>query len=428
MSISNVTPLKLNVLSPLVFLLTVLSAHTFAFNVSVEDVGASTNGSFLGGVWTPTADSILSYDDLGAQLALSDVTITTAGPGTISVASSSVGFNYADVVSRTLTLNAAGAIDINGLSSSSAALFITANSAESSIFVGLAGLVTFGGSVDLGANGNVVVTNGGITTNGGSIDIDSSDGTVLLSESAINSGGGNVDLSASGDVDVTDGGVSSDGGGIDIASEGGNIGIRGSGLASSGGNIDISSSGGSFLVTDGGIRAGGGHVDVNVTDSVEILGGGISAGGGRVDIAGAGLRVRGAGVRDSVSVTAVMTGNIDIAEDGIVATGASGVIDMQTTQSILIDNGQVRGATIILMAGLNFEVGNGAFIDSSSGAGGQLVVDEGVILLRDPTVGGDISLLIGLPAATPVPASPLWMLGLMVGLLSVFGVRALRKA
>lgn len=111
MSISNVTPLKLNVLSPLVFLLTVLSAHTFAFNVSVEDVGASTNGSFLGGVWTPTADSILSYDDLGAQLALSDVTITTAGPGTISVASSSVGFNYADVVSRTLTLNAAGAMD-----------------------------------------------------------------------------------------------------------------------------------------------------------------------------------------------------------------------------------------------------------------------------------------------------------------------------
>ena len=41
---------------------------------------------------------------------------------------------------------------------------------------------------------------------------------------------------------------------------------------------------------------------------------------------------------------------------------------------------------------------------------------------------GSVTAEAAVPAATPVPTSPLWLLGIMAGLLSLVGIRKLRKA
>lgn len=65
-----------------------LSAPTagMAFNVTVGNFGGagnSTNGSFVAGVWTPTADSNLDAADLQAALDTGNAGISTNGAGDI---------------------------------------------------------------------------------------------------------------------------------------------------------------------------------------------------------------------------------------------------------------------------------------------------------------------------------------------------------
>jgi hypothetical protein len=77
-----------------------LSTHALGFNVTVRDnAGTSTNGSFVGDVWTPTADSILDRADLDIQPSRADTTIDTNGAGTIRIADSGIGSAGGDIES-----------------------------------------------------------------------------------------------------------------------------------------------------------------------------------------------------------------------------------------------------------------------------------------------------------------------------------------
>jgi len=88
-----------------------------AFNVTVGDFGGagnSTNGSFVAGVWTPTADSNLDYADLQTALNAGTVSITTNGAGTIEFGDESAEEpTFSLAASRTLNLLAEGDVIID---------------------------------------------------------------------------------------------------------------------------------------------------------------------------------------------------------------------------------------------------------------------------------------------------------------------------
>ena len=50
------------------------------------------------------------------------------------------------------------------------------------------------------------------------------------------------------------------------------------------------------------------------------------------------------------------------------------------------------------------------------------------VFMPDTGPTGSVTAEAAVPAATPVPTSPLWLLGIMAGLLSLVGIRKLRKA
>ena len=80
---------------------------------------------------------------------------------------------------------------------------------------------------------------------------------------------------------------------------------------------------------------------------------------------------------------------------------------------------------------------SGPFIDGREGESGSenftFSLDANIdyiiaIYSNESSERGEIRVSVTLAAATPVPASPLWLLGVMAVLLSVFGARKLRNA
>lgn len=269
-----------------------------AFNVIISGA-PSTNGSFVNNVWTPTADSNLSYGDLLAALAGGDVEIITNGSGDITV---NPVFTYTHAFNRQLTLSAEGGVIINGIGSGGSGSLSVVASADGPVEVGGAGMVlndgaftssgtdftsgasgitTGGGDILLNHTGTVTCTNGGTRTNGGAF---TSSGTDFFGSGAsVTTDGGDFLLNHTGNVSIVDNGIPTGGG--SFTSYGADFYAAGTGVRTEGGDIDIrhtgdatffqggaQSNGGSIFVESGGMI----EVDVNTT---EFTSGGTNNGG-----------------------------------------------------------------------------------------------------------------------------------------------------
>lgn len=165
---------------------TVVNAHAFDV-VIIDNGGSNTNGSFSGGVWTPTGSpSIIDYGNFLTQLAANNITIGTNGAGSISFEEPSgdfVGFGYDFAVDRTLTLYADGDVSIIlwGISPT-----LPANIGKLHVVINGTG------------DGNLVVSGQGIRTNGGDVTVTGFD-KAFLNQNAIKTNGA-VDY---GDIDIS---------------------------------------------------------------------------------------------------------------------------------------------------------------------------------------------------------------------------------
>jgi hypothetical protein len=363
-----------------------LSTHALGFNVTVQDnIGTSTNGSFIGDVWTPTADSILDSADLNTQLSGADTTIDTNGAGTISI---DPVFNYAGASDRILVLTATSDITIQGAIATSNQLAITATS----------------------SGGDLSVRSNGIRTLGGNINLSSVTGTITITDGGIASAGGDIELSAN----------------LGIASDA-------TGIASDGGKVTLRSPNGGISAGDNGIQAGTGFVEIIALNDVSLSGSAIVSGGASIE--GENLTVQDGGiVTNGGDAIARLTADVTVNNGGIYSEG--GNIEITSAQTIFVNPGRTidsDGGNITLIAETAIIVADGAPITSDPGAGGVLTVDPGVTIgTVPPSVGaGDISLLIRLfgPAIAPqqVPTLSIWGLGIMSLLLAVVARRKLRS-
>ena len=220
-----------------------LPSMGMAHNVTVGDFGGtSTNGAFVAGTWTPTADSNLDKADFQAALNTGDVTIITNGAGNIEFQNDSGPFTF-PTPPRTLLLQAEGNVSVERLSTSNVTdgplnLVINASSAVS-----------------------VATTGDGVNINGG--DFNSTGTDFSCNQACVDTIGGDVLLNHSGSVSIEDGGVATDGGGF--TSNGTDFSCNGSCIATSGGDITLNHTG-SVSITDGGADTGGGKFTSSGTD------------------------------------------------------------------------------------------------------------------------------------------------------------------
>ncbi len=471
--------------SGVVFLLcSVAAASVQAFNVSVEEgggLGASSNGAFVGGVWTPTADSVLTRADLDTALDSGDVQIITNGAGDISFENGLSPFTYDGATNRRLTLNAQGAVSNGGISSTAARLEVVLqanNGAASNLGFGL---VTNGGAVSVTAQGDIDISGFGVITQGGGVTLSSLNGALTVQDNGIQTSGEGIAILAAGDIRIRGNGLQSDGGDISVTSSGGSLDSASGGIDSSGGNITVNVNGAADF-DGGGIQADGGSVAINAGGDILVTGGGVyqpsrvsivsSAGSltirsggigesiGPVDIQVAGdisasiggiqteagfpsaitIQARDLSVTDGGITTqggdfsADLRGNFSAAQTGIRSVGgaitvnAQGAIQLMLGDVIFSGSDTIDGGAILLRAGTGFTVDADANISSAQGTGGLLTVDPEVSLNQAPTVGaGDISLLVGFDVVNVPSIAPLGLL-LMAGLLAVAGgIRAGRR-
>ena len=217
-----------------------------AYDVSVS-AAASTNGSFVGGVWTPTANSNLSYADLNTQLAAGNAGVTTNGAGTLTI---QPAFVYTSASDRHLTLTAAGDASIGGIGAGAGKLSVTVNS-----------------------TGTVTVTAAGVTTGGGSFTSSGTGFTLMVGgvhTSAASGVGGAVALNHTGAVVIQDGGVTTGGG--SFTSHGTTCAINTAGVnttGGSGGDITLNHVG-DVTITQGGLATGGGKITIDSGHAVDV--------------------------------------------------------------------------------------------------------------------------------------------------------------
>ena len=437
-------------------------------NVTVGDFGGtSTNGAFVSGTWTPTADSNLDNTDFQAALNTGDVTIMTNGAGNIEFQNDSGPFTF-PTPPRTLLLQAEGNVSVERLSTSD-------------VTDGPLNLV-----INASSSVSVATTGDGVNINGG--DFNSTGTDFSCNQACVDTIGGDVLLNHSGSVSIEDGGVATDGGGF--TSNGTDFSCNGSCIATSGGDItlnhtgsvsitnggastnggEFTSSGTDFSCSDGCLSTGGGDITLNHTGSVSITNGGASTNGGEFTSNGTDFSCDGGCIYTTNSsvaadITLNHTGNVSIADGGVNTTGDRIVIKAVVDIAISGDGYGVasNGGAITLYYSANFALATGAIISSGdpstsggqiilhatdsmtiegdvtseSGSGGTVAVDEGVIVNGTTTAGaGNVRLylrskpsilkILGLDTV-PVPALSALGVGLLTGLMLLLGCHFRRQ-
>ena len=391
---------------------TLFTASAGAYNVIISSV-PSFGGSFVANVWTPTTEpSHLSFTDLNAQFTLSDVEVITSGTGNITV---STPFSYTGP-DRLLTLSAQGAVTLYGITTTGAALSVTAN-ASGPVTISAVGISLNNGSFTStgtdftveagGANTGTVLLNhtgtvtlkgpGGLDTNGNSF---TSTGTDFLSTDAgLKPGIGNVILNHSGSVTFS---------GVGLTTNGGT-------LTSSG--TDFSSS----TV----MNTGGGDVVLNHTGTVNFSGSGLNTGIGSVTGSAGDLLIQNGGLHTvNAAVNFNCTGNITVSDAGLTTNGGSILMEsgksISITGSAFSSGGTNNGGDITLRAymGITADLA----IDSSPGSGGVLSLDGNTAAIQTnpaPVVGGGNITLYVDPSSASIPTLSEW--GMIIMLLMLAG-------
>ena len=406
-----------------------------AHNVTVGDFGGtSTNGAFVAGTWTPTADSNLDNADFQAALNTGDVTIITNGAGNIEFQNDSGPFTF-PTPPRTLLLQAEGNVSVERLSTSNVTdgplnLVINASSAVSVATTGdgvninggdfnstgtdfscnQACVDTIGGDVLLNHSGSVAIEDGGVATDGGGF---TSNGTDFSCNGAcIATSGGDITLNHTGSVSITDGGADTGGGkftssGTDfscsdvcIDTDGGNAVLNHTGnvsiknVTTAGG--EFISNGTGFSCSSGCVSTGGGDITLNHTGSVSITNGGVYTSGGEFTSNGTDFSCNGGCIYTTDSsvaadITLNHTGNVSITDGGVNTTGGRIVIKTVGDIAISGDGYGVAsdGGAITLYYSANLDLATGAIISSGdpSTSGGQIILHA----TDSMTIEGDVT-------------------------------------
>ena len=400
-----------------------LSAPTagMAFNVTVDDFGGagnSTNGSFVAGVWTPTADSNLDAADLQVALDAGNAGITTNGAGDIV-------FNpgtpvFPTTATRNLSLQAEGSVTLGAIEAAGPSPLNISVTASGDVAVGLAGTETFGGDfsssgtdfscssncigtdggkISLNHTGSVTISDGGVSTQGGNY---SSSGTDFSCEAGcISTNEGNISLNHTGSVTISDGGASTQGG--NYSSSGTDFFCEAGCIETNGGNISLNHTG-NLTVTDGGITSGGGKIVAKAAGDIAISDNGVRSGGG--------------------DITLYYGNNLSLAAASYIVSGPGSLVSGVWTPT-------APGGNIILHA-VNSMTIDGE-VSSASGSGGTLSADDGVTVSGTgaTTAGaGDVRLYLRSqlqildilnPAVTPVPTLGALGAGLLASLMMMLG-------
>lgn len=306
-----------------------------ALNVQITNT-ASSGGSFVGGVWTPTASpSRINVTDLLNQLNAGNVTVNTnaagAEAGDITV-SSTVALDLMTTTSlRTLTLNALDDVIINaafsqsgGGSSNQVNLVFNADTDSSG-----AGGVTLSSGVNSGG-GNVVVSGAGISQGvGGAVSTGGVNATITSTagftlSAPLTTSGGSLSVSSTGTGNVSND-ITTSGGSLTV-SAGGNL------TVTSGTDLNASGGAGTGLVT---VRSLGGLLDFS----------GVVAGGIGIHVmrGSTGVLFQGGSTVNvgQLDVDATGTGNIEIRN----------LANLTLTQSATFDT---QNGDILLVSGANF--------------------------------------------------------------------------
>ena len=357
-----------------------LSAPTagMAFNVTVDDFGGagnSTNGSFVAGVWTPTADSNLDAADLQVALDAGNAGITTNGAGDIVFDSGTPVFPT--TATRNLSLQAEGSVTLGAIEAAGPSPLNISVTASGDVAVGLAGIETFGG------------------------DFSSSGTDFSCSASCIGTDGGKISLNHTGSVTISDGGASTQGG--NYSSSGTDFFCEAGCIETNGGNISLNHTG-NLTVTDGGITSGGGKIVAKAAGDIAISDNGVRSGGG--------------------DITLYYGNNLSLAAASYIVSGPGSLVSGVWTPT-------APGGNIILHA-VNSMTIDGE-VSSASGSGGTLSADDGVTVSGTgaTTAGaGDVRLYLRSqlqildilnPAVTPVPTLGALGAGLLASLMMMLG-------
>ena len=357
-----------------------LSAPTagMAFNVTVDDFGGagnSTNGSFVAGVWTPTADSNLDAADLQVALDAGNAGITTNGAGDIV-------FNpgtpvFPTTATRNLSLQAEGSVTLGAIEAAGPSPLNISVTASGDVAVGLAGTETFGG------------------------DFSSSGTDFSWSSNCIGTDGGKISLNHTGSVTISDAGASTQGG--NYSSSGTDFFCEAGCIETNGGNISLNHTG-NLTVTDGGITSGGGKIVAKAAGDIAISDNGVRSGGG--------------------DITLYYGNNLSLAAASYIVSGPGSLVSGVWTPT-------APGGNIILHA-VNSMTIDGE-VSSASGSGGTLSADDGVTVSGTgaTTAGaGDVRLYLRSqlqildilnPAVTPVPTLGALGAGLLASLMMMLG-------
>lgn len=343
-------------------------------NLTISD--ASTSGVDLGPPIAPTgAVSILNVNDLQAQLALADVTVTTVGsPDTVGetgVIAIVASFVIPDA--RTLTLDAAGAIqhgDTATISSSGSSTLVM----RSGLGAGGAGGIITAGTIALGPAGVLVLdATGGGTGAGGQI---AQTGGSLAGAQLLARAAAQVALNATTFGTIAGSSV----GGFSITGTAGamTVGtVQGvAGITTTGASPSVTLSAAGNLTVGQSINAGAGNVLLTAGTAGT---GALTQTGG--SIVGDGLRAQAAGAVSltSAAVTTVAgsaTGSFSVADtsgsltvgtvqgvSGITAGGATPSVALSTPGNLTVNEAIAAGSGAVAL---------------TTGANGRLTVNESV--------------------------------------------------
>jgi hypothetical protein len=389
MKTHSFSPIHTFILSLLASLFAMSGIANAALNVQITNV-ASSGGSFVGGVWTPSASpSRINVTDLLNQLNAGNVTVNTNGAGAEAgdiTVSSTVALDLMTTNSfRTLTLNALDDVIINAAFSQSGGglsnfvhLVFNADTDNSG-----AGAVTLSSGVDSGG-GNVVFSGAGISQGAGG---------------AVNTGGGNFTATSTAGFTLS-APFTTSGGSLSVSSTG--AGSVGNDMSTSGGNLTVSA-GGNLTVTAGTDLSAIGGANTGLV-TVRSL-------GGLLDFSG---RIVGGNdthvMRGSTGVLFQGGSTVNVSHLDVDATGTGNIeirnlANLTLTQSATFDT---QNGDILLVSGANFtsSVSTSLAMVARGPAGDVSIADP--ILLDDVgatlTLAADADVLVSASLTTTFAA------------------------
>ncbi|HEY0625865.1 MAG TPA: YDG domain-containing protein [Allosphingosinicella sp.] len=315
--------------------------------------------------------------DVNGLAAGSNITLNSAGGINLDGSIDAIGDTVILTAAGTVTQNS-GAIVAATLSGSSGGA--TALTSATNQIINLGAFTANGFSFAQDGSINV---NGVLNGGAGGVDLDTANGSLVISASGGISSAGLIDLDSGGLLQVG-GSVQGGGAGVDLQAAGA-VTVSGTGqVTATGGTLRLASTGSSVSIDGLGVANGAGTVDLDsfsgVTQSAAITAGTLTGtNSGAVTLSHAGNAIGNLGAFSASGLTLADTSGLTIT--GTVNGGASGVNittsgDLTVGAAIVANNGPISltatgaGSDVALNAAVN--AGAGAVALTANGTGGTI--------------------------------------------------------